>query len=147
MSKHTSLILSLQLTRGYQWIVFSRISGHMCILIKFKKTENISGFHQNVQVFTARMYGYPSRMISFLWAFDTANEFKFTIIALFVAPDAVGPHICRIQIGFCWVENHAVYRARLQVGVVLQILKEATFIIYAKDISVASVFVKRIAID
>ena len=92
--------------------------------------------------------GDPAGMVAWcrcINAVDQCEETSFRV--LFVSPDFVCTHICRVQVCFCGVEHHAV---NTRVRVYFEVLH--VFVYFAglgdgEDVAEARVFVEWVTVD
>lgn len=68
-------------------------------------------------------------------------------MVLLVSPDAVSPHVGRIEIRFCRVKHHAMDGRFGSILVVLNVVVQVASRIDGKDVTMSGVVIERVAVD
>lgn len=89
----------------------------------------------------------PSRMVAGGRCIDAADQGESAVAGLFVCPDLVRPHICRVEIRLGRVKDHSVDGGLFAVFVVLDVLIQLASTVDRKDVAVTRMLVEWVTID
>ena len=121
--------------------------GFVGALIDHVDCQPVSGLHQRVQIFSARVNFDPARVVAGVWGLQAVQQLQLAgVCILLVCPDLVGLQVCGVEIGLGGVEDHAVDTGVFVIGVVLDIGLKGTVRLNGEDISISCVFVEWVAI-
>lgn len=88
-------------TRGNERVGDVREHGCMPVFIDHVDGKPVACFHQDVQIYPARVHRYPPRVVTGRWGVNAVDECELACLAVFlVCPDLVSSQICRVEVGF-----------------------------------------------
>jgi len=109
--------------------------------------QAVAVLHQRVQVRARGVDGDPARRVARPRRRHAAHRREQARCGILrVRPDAVGPHVCRVQVALGAVEGHAVDCGLGRVGVVLDVRLQRAGRVHREDVAEAGVLVERVAV-
>lgn len=135
-------------TWGNERICHVREHRCMPVLIDHVDGKPVARFHQNIQIYSARMHRYPPGVVSGSWSINAVDQCKLACLAIFLMrPDLVSSQVGRIEVCFRAIEHHSMYSRFGNILVVLDIGFHAATLVDRENVAIARVVVEWISID
>lgn len=144
----SAVLVARRKPRRDQWVGQVREDGDVAVLVNHIYAEPVTGFHQDVEIVTARVDGDPTGMIVGGGCVDTVDQRQGAGLRVFlVRPDLVGAQVRRVQVCFRRIEDHAMdARVRDQFEI-LNISVDLSGLVYGKHVAESCVVVERVAVN